>query len=90
MRDELTPDLDNIDTVMPQLLALLPAQIATIESVRTMLLTTYSTMSGIVEQMEQLGGDVGCHGAGFRRRPKRRFLLPASGGVRQSRTSSAS
>ena len=65
MRDELTPDLDNIDTVMPQLLALLPAQIATIESVRTMLLTTYSTMSGIVEQMEQLGGDVGAMGQDF-------------------------
>ena len=29
--DELVPDLDNIDTVMPQLLALLPPQIATLE-----------------------------------------------------------
>ena len=65
MQDELTPDLDNIDTVMPQLLALLPSQIATIESVRTTLLTTYSTMSGIVEQMEQLGGDVGAMGQDF-------------------------
>ena len=41
---------------MPQLLALLPPQIATLESVRTTLLTTYSTMSGIIEQMEELGG----------------------------------
>jgi len=50
---------------MPQLLALLPAQIAAVESVRTTLLTTYSTMSGIVEQMEQLGGDVGAMGQDF-------------------------
>ena len=63
--DELTPDLDNIDTVMPQLLALLPPQIATMESVRTMLLTTYSTMSGIIEQMEELGGDAAAMGQDF-------------------------
>lgn len=65
MRDQITPDMDNIDTLMPQLLALLPAQIAAIESVRTMLLTTYSTMSGIVDQMEQLGGDVAAMGQDF-------------------------
>jgi putative drug exporter of the RND superfamily len=65
MLDELTPNLDNIDTVMPQVLALLPSQIATVESVRTTLLTTYSTMSGIVEQMEQLGGDVSAMGQDF-------------------------
>ena len=63
--DELTPDLDNIDTVMPQLLALLPPQIATMKSVRTMLLTTYSTMSGIIEQMEELGGDATAMGQDF-------------------------
>ena len=63
--DELTPDLDNIDTVMPQLLALLPPQIATMKTVRTMLLTTYSTMSGIIEQMEELGGDAAAMGQDF-------------------------
>jgi putative drug exporter of the RND superfamily len=65
MRDELTPDLDRIDTVMPQLLALLPPQIATLKSVRTTLLTTYSTMSGIIEQMQELGGDVAGMGQDF-------------------------
>ena len=65
MRNELVPDLENIDTIMPQLLALLPAQIATVESVRTTLLTTYSTMTGIIEQMEQLGGDVAAMGQDF-------------------------
>jgi RND superfamily putative drug exporter len=63
--DELTPDLDNIDTVLPQLLALLPPQIDTIKSVRTMLLTTYSTMSGIIEQVEELGGDAAAMGQDF-------------------------
>ena len=63
--DELTPDLDNIDTVIPQLLALLPPQIATLKSVRTMLLTTHSTMSGIIEQMEELGGDAAAMGQDF-------------------------
>ena len=63
--DELMPDLDNIDTVMPQLLALLPPQIATLENVRTTLLTTYSTMSGIIEQMEELGGDAAAMGQDF-------------------------
>jgi len=65
MRDELTPNLDNIDTVMPQLLALLPSQIATVNGVQTTLLTTYSTMSGIVEQMEEIGGDAAAMGHDF-------------------------
>ena len=63
--DELTPDLDNIDTVMPQLLALLPPQIDTMKSVRTILLTTLSTMSGIIEQVEELGGDAAAMGQDF-------------------------
>jgi RND superfamily putative drug exporter len=63
--DELTPDLDNIDTVVPQLLALLPPQIATLKSARTMLLTTHSTMSGIIEQMEELGGSAAAMGQNF-------------------------
>ena len=63
--DELTPDLDNIDTVIPQLLALLPPQIDTMKSVRTILLTTLSTMSGIIEQVEELGGDAAAMGQDF-------------------------
>jgi putative drug exporter of the RND superfamily len=65
MGEELTPDLEKIDTVMPQLLALLPPQIATVKGIQTTLLTTYSTMSGIVEQMDQLGGDVAAMGQDF-------------------------
>ncbi|WP_067973282.1 MMPL/RND family transporter [Mycolicibacter icosiumassiliensis] len=63
--DELTPDLDNFDTVMPQVLALVPPQIATIKSVQNMLLTANSTMTGIIEQMEQLGTDASAMGQDF-------------------------
>jgi RND superfamily putative drug exporter len=65
MGEELIADLEKIDTVIPQLLALLPSQIATVKGIQTMLLTTYSTMSGIVEQMDQLGGDVTAMGQDF-------------------------
>ncbi len=54
--DELGPALDNVDVVMPQLLELLPPQIAALKSVQTTMLAAYSTMSGIVEQTEELGG----------------------------------
>ncbi|MGH3562406.1 MAG: RND family transporter, partial [Mycobacterium sp.] len=37
--DELGPDLNNIDTVVPQLVTLLPPQIAALKSVQTMMLT---------------------------------------------------
>jgi RND superfamily putative drug exporter len=63
--DGLMPDLDNIDTVLPQLLALLPAQIATVKSAQSMLLTTYSTTSGIIEQIQELGGNTAAMGRDF-------------------------
>ena len=62
---EITPDLDNIDTVMPQLVAMLPPQIATLKSVQSMLRTTYSTTSGIIEQIEALGGNTAAMGQDF-------------------------
>ena len=63
--DELSPDLDNVDSVMPQLLTLLPPQIAAMKSLRTMMLTMHSTMSGIVDEMEKLGGDATAMGQDF-------------------------
>lgn len=63
--DELGPGLDNLDTIMPQLLKLLPPQIATMKSVRTMMLTMYSTMAGIIGQLEELGGDAAAMGQDF-------------------------
>jgi len=47
------------------LLTLLPPQIAAMKSVRTMMLTMHSTMSGIVDEMEKLGGDATAMGQDF-------------------------
>ena len=44
-------DLDQIDVLMPQVLAQIPPTIAIMQESRTMLLTTHSTMSGILENM---------------------------------------
>jgi len=63
--DELGPDLDSFDTVMPQLLALLPSQIATMKSVRTMVLTMHSTMSGMLDQVDELSTDATAMGKDF-------------------------
>lgn len=63
--DELSPDLDNIDSVMPQLLTLIPPQIAAMKSLRTMMLTMHSTMSGIVDEMEKLSSDATAMGQDF-------------------------
>lgn len=50
MRDLVT-NLDQLDALMPQLIAQFPPMIATMESTRTMMLTMHSTMSGMLGQM---------------------------------------
>jgi putative drug exporter of the RND superfamily len=62
---DLDKDLDSADAVMPQLLALLPPQIATMKSVRTMVLTLHSTMTGMLDQADQLSGDATAMGKDF-------------------------
>ncbi|MEZ0364412.1 RND family transporter [Mycobacterium sp. pUA109] len=62
---QLTDDFDQFDVLMPQLNAQFSPMIATMESVRTMLLTMHSTMSGIFEQMEELSGDATAMGKAF-------------------------
>ena len=62
---DLVIDLDQIDVLMPQLLAQLPPQIAIMESMRTMLLTTHSTMTGIFDQMENMSDDATAMGHAF-------------------------
>jgi RND superfamily putative drug exporter len=63
--NELRPDLDNIDAVLPQLAKLVAPQSATMKSIRAMMLTMHSTMSGIIEQMEELGADATAMGQDF-------------------------
>jgi RND superfamily putative drug exporter len=62
---DLTKDLDQLDVLLPQMIAQFPPLIATMESLRTMLLTMHSTMSGIFNQMEELGGDATAMGKTF-------------------------
>ena len=63
--DELAPDLDNVNAVAPQLVALLPPQIDTLKSVQNMLLAAYSTMSGIIGQTDELGANAAAMGQDF-------------------------
>jgi putative drug exporter of the RND superfamily len=63
--DELDKDLDSVDAIMPQLAALLPPQIATMKSVRTMLLTLHSTMTGMLDQIDQVSDDATAMGKDF-------------------------
>ena len=62
---DLDKDLASADSVMPQLVALLPPQIATMRSVRTMVLTLHSTMNGMLDQVDNLSNDVSAMGKDF-------------------------
>src|SRR5262249_42976607 len=48
---DLTKDLDQLDALLPQLLNQFPPMIATMQSMKTMMLTMHSTMSGVFGQM---------------------------------------
>lgn len=63
--NELAPDMNNIDVVTPQLLEMMPAQIAAMRSMQTMMLTLHSTMSGMMAQVEEVGGDSAAMGQDF-------------------------
>jgi putative drug exporter of the RND superfamily len=62
---ELTKDVDSVDAVVPQLVALLPPQIETMRSLRTMVLTMHSTMSGMFDQADELSQDATAMGKDF-------------------------
>ena len=62
---DLVTDLDQLDVLMPQLLNQFPPMIATMQSMRTMMLTMHSTMSGIFGQMDANGGDPTAMGKTF-------------------------
>ena len=62
---DLVRDLDQIDILMPQLLNQFPPMIATMQSMRTMMLTMHSTMSGIFGQMDANSGNATAMGKTF-------------------------
>jgi RND superfamily putative drug exporter len=62
---DLSKDVDTVDGVIPQLVALLPPQIDTMRSLRTMVLTMHSTMSGMFDQANELSDDATAMGKDF-------------------------
>jgi len=62
---ELIKDMNKIDELLPQILEQFPMIIASTESMRTMLLTMYSTMSGIFGQMDESSEDATNMGQAF-------------------------
>ena len=62
---ELVKDLNTLDVLLPQILEQFPPIIASTESMRTMMLTMYSTMSGIFGQMDESNGDATTMGQAF-------------------------
>jgi putative drug exporter of the RND superfamily len=62
---DLTKELDRLDVLMPQLVNQFPPMIATMQSMRTMMLTMSSTMSGIFGQMDEMTGNATAMGKAF-------------------------
>ncbi len=58
-------DLDQIDVLMPQVLAQFPETIAIMQESRTMLLTMHSTMSGVLENMGANNSNATAMGTAF-------------------------
>lgn len=63
--DQLGPDLSNLESIGPQLMELLPPQIETLRSVQGVILASYSTMSGILGQTEEMGATAAAMGQDF-------------------------
>jgi putative drug exporter of the RND superfamily len=61
----LTKDLSNLDALMPQLLTFLPPMIASMENMRTMMLSMHSTFSGLMNQMDALQKNSSAMGQAF-------------------------
>ena len=62
---ELLVYLDQIDVIMPQLTAQFPQLIASMQSMRTMILTMHSTMSGFIDTMNETNQNVTAMGQAF-------------------------
>jgi putative drug exporter of the RND superfamily len=62
---DLIKDLDQLDTLMPQLLAQFPPMIATLQSTRAMMETMHSTMSGVFGEMDDMTQNANAMGQAF-------------------------
>ena len=62
---DLVKDLDNLDSLMPQLIAQFPPMIETMKSMQTMMLTMHSTMSGMFDEMQTSSDNATAMGKAF-------------------------
>ena len=62
---QLVPELERLDALMPQLIALLPSQIESMRSMQTMMLTQYQTQKGQQDQMAAQSEDADKMGEAF-------------------------
>ena len=62
---DLVADLDQIDVLLPQLLTQFPQMIAIMQSMRTMMLTMHSTMSGTFGEMDENSTNATAMGKAF-------------------------
>jgi len=58
-------ELDKLDVLLPQINQQFPPLIATVESLRTMMLTTHSTMSGMFSEMDDMSDNATAMGQAF-------------------------
>ncbi len=63
--DTLVGDIKELDRLTPQMVAQFPPMIDTMVSMRTMLLTMHSTMSGIFDQMDEMSDNAMAMGHAF-------------------------
>ncbi|MCV7100835.1 MMPL/RND family transporter [Mycobacterium palustre] len=62
---DLVADLDHLDAILPQLLVQFPEMIEIMQSMRTMMLTMHSTMSGVFGQMDDNSNNSTAMGKAF-------------------------
>src|SRR5277367_17997 len=62
---DLVKDLDQMDALMPQLVAQFPPMIETLQSARAMMSTMHSTMSGVFGEMDDMSRDANAMGQAF-------------------------
>ncbi len=65
LQQDLIPDLDKMDALLPQLLEQYPTMIAIAEGMRSMILTMHSTMAGTLGQMTSNDKDAVAMGEAF-------------------------
>lgn len=62
---DLIPDLERLDALMPQLLALMPEQIESMRTMRTMMLTMHASQGGLQDQQAAMSENQSAMGDAF-------------------------